>query len=43
MVRMESKGQADVNKVIDAIVNRYQSSLKVVSIINCDAEAVLKS
>ena len=43
MVRMESKGQADVNKVIDAIANRYQSSLKVVSIINCDAEAVLKS
>ena len=40
---MESKGQADVNKAIDAIVNRYQSSLKVVSVISCDAEAVLKS
>ena len=43
MAHMESKGQADVNKAIDAIVNRYQSSLKVVSVISCDAEAVLKS
>ena len=43
MARMESKGQADVNKAIDAIVSRYQSSLKVVSVISCDAEAVLKS
>ena len=33
----------DVNKAIDAIVSRYQSSLKVVSVISCDAEAVLKS
>ena len=43
MARMKSKAQADVNKAIDAIVNRYQSSLKVVSVISCDAEAVLKS
>ena len=43
MARMESRGQADVNKAIDAIVSRYQSSLKVVSVISCDAEAVLKS
>ena len=43
MARMETKGQADVNKAIDAIVSRYQSSLKVVSVISCDAEAVLKS
>ncbi len=41
--RMESKGQADVNKAIDAIISRYQSSLKVVSVISCDAEALLKS
>ena len=31
------------DKAIDAIVSRYQSSLKVVSVISCDAEAVLKS
>ena len=43
MARMESKGQSDVNKAIDAIVSRYQSSLKVVSVISCDTEAVLKS
>ena len=43
MARIESKAQADVNKAIDAIVSRYQSSLKVVSVISCDAEAVLKS
>ncbi len=36
MARIESKGQADVNKAIDAIVSRYQSSLKVVSVISCD-------
>jgi hypothetical protein len=32
-----------VNKAIDAIVSRYPSNLKVVSVISCDAEAVLKS
>ena len=31
-----------MNKAIDAIVSRYQSSLKVVSVISCDAETVLK-
>ena len=34
MARMESKGQADVNKAIDAIVSRHQSSLKIVSVIS---------